>query len=184
MTASFPERADGDDPDPDAGRGVAGVPRPAESAARLLHPAARPGPQLDPETLGHIAAGLADSVQGGPRTPDGQVQRRLLLATEGYDVWLVAWGAGAAGPEHDHGGSLGVLQVVEGELTETVRPFDVTAPPLRRRLVRGDRSCFDPTDRHSVSAGAVAGAVAVAVYSPPFGGHDGDEPPVTGVSPN
>ncbi len=184
MTASFAERADGDDPGVEAHGTAASVPRPAESAARLLHPAARPGPQLDAETLGHIAAGLADSVQGGPRTPDGDVDRRLLLATEAYDVWLVAWGAGAAGPEHDHDGSLGVLQVVEGELIETVRPFDTAAPASRRRLVRGDRSCFDPTARHSIAAGVASGAVAVAVYSPPFGRDGRGAPSGTDVSPN
>jgi cysteine dioxygenase len=46
--------------------------------------------------------------------------RNLIVRSEFAEVLLLCWHAGQRTPIHDHGGSVGVVMVVEGCLTETM----------------------------------------------------------------
>lgn len=142
------------------------VPRPAESAARLRAPRHLEGETLDLQILSEIASGLAASV-GPPHTVgEGAIERVRVLATEGYDAWVMIWGPGATIAEHDHDGSLGVLHVIDGELAEVVVD---DSGEHRRRLPVGETTEFAATHRHSLENPSMVTARSVNVYSPPLG---------------
>ncbi len=153
-------------PSPDVGRTPNAVPQPAESAARLRAPRQLEGEMLDTEILAEIAGGLAASV--GPPHPvgEGAIERVRVLATEGYDAWVMIWGPGAEIAEHDHDGSLGVLHVIDGELAEVVVDGDIEH---RRRLPVGETTEFAATHRHALENPSMVTARSVNVYSPPLG---------------
>ena len=116
------------------------------------------------------------------------------LHADGYlDVWLIGWAPTQAAELHDHGGSLGALTVVQGELTEwrwsggrsghlsdaTLGAIPVASgategmvrsgPGLRRRLLRAGRGAtFRLGHVHDVSNRAPGSAVSVHAYSPPL----------------
>ena len=164
--------------------GLPGSPPPCSGdAARALHPAgaARRSP-LSTEVLADIATGLASVVDpesarlavggrrgAGNQAPSGGVVRERLLATAGYDAWLVTWLPGAVIEEHDHDGSVGVVHVVSGTLVEEARAFEPDAAVERRRLSTGSCTAFGVDARHRLAN--VAGvALTVQVFSPPLGG--------------
>jgi hypothetical protein len=83
-------------------------------------PSRGPESALSFDALTAIASGLAwaeEPVSGGADDPNARSTR--LIATALYDVWLITWPSGSSIGPHDHGGARSVLQVVEGELTET-----------------------------------------------------------------
>jgi hypothetical protein len=47
-----------------------------------------------------------------------------LLDTDLYDAWLIEWSPSSGLELHDHGGSRGVVVVVDGTLVETYTEFD------------------------------------------------------------
>ena len=61
------------------------------------------------------ALGEEDAATMGPR------DWARVVATDTFDAWLIRWPTGGAVEMHDHGGSAGVIAVLEGELTE-LRP--------------------------------------------------------------
>ena len=142
------------------------VPRPAESAARLRAPLHLEGETLDTEILSQIAGGLAASIGPSHVVDDGTIERVRVLATEGYDAWVMIWGPGASMAAHDHDGSVGVLHVIDGELAETVLD-DGTED--RRRLPVGTTTEFAATHRHALENLSSVTARSVNVYSPPLG---------------
>jgi len=147
------------------------IPRPAESAARLLHPSHPGSVVLDTEALTHIAKGLAEAISEAPDAPDGAIERIPLLSTEGYDAWLMIWGIGATLEAHDHDGSIGVMHVLHGTLLERAGELaDLELAPLRR-LEPGSTSEFAADHRHALDNGAPEVAVSIGVYSPPLAGH-------------
>lgn len=105
-----------------------------------------------------------------------------LHADEHLDVWLISWATEQAAELHDHGGSIGALTVVRGELTEwrwtagRDDDHDVTAeqiaahgPGLRRRVLDAGRgAAFGLGHVHDVSNRAETPAVSVHAYSPPL----------------
>jgi quercetin dioxygenase-like cupin family protein len=153
------------------------------AAARALHPAgaARRSP-LSTEVLADIATGLASVVdpgesirpaagrrRAGIQAPPDEVVRERLLATAGYDAWLVTWPPGAVLEEHDHDGSVGVVHVVSGTLVEEARGLEPDAAIERRQLPTGSCTAFGVDARHRLEN--VAGvALTVQVFSPPLGG--------------
>lgn len=147
------------------------IPRPADSAARHLHPSsAAEGDSvvLDSDILTEIATGLAAAIEHVDPAAPHSIQRIPLLATAGYDAWLMVWGPGAALESHDHDGSIGVVHVVEGELLETSGGLDRQLTPLRR-LGAGECTDFAAADQHALFNPGDGTVVSVGVYSPPLG---------------
>src|SRR2546426_752448 len=107
---------------------------------------------------------------------DGQRWFRPLLGDERFEAWLLGWPAGKGIQLHDHGGSSGGFQVVEGRLVET---FAVpgTGRLRRRRLAAGEAVSFGPgpiPDRGKARRGATPSHPR---YSPP-------PPPITLYPPH
>ena len=147
---------------------------PAPATSRLLHPsAAGVDVPLSTDVLAAIAGGLAAVVDEGSAACEGpvgpgQVRRRRVVATAGYDAWIVELGPRTRLEPHDHGGSIGVIGVTSGELVEFALDDDGTRRSRLRRLVAGDTTQFGITQRHSlVNTGATV-AISVQVFSPPL----------------
>ena len=85
---------------------------------------------------------------------------RLHLDDE-LDVWLISWRPGLATELHDHGGSLGALTVLSGELHE--QRWDGNRM-RSRRLAAGDQAAFPLGWVHDVAGEALS----VHAYSPPL----------------
>lgn len=77
----------------------------------------------------------------------------------GYEVWLLSWVPGQGSGLHGHGGSSGVLTVLEGELTERT-------PHGERTLREGAQRVFAPGYTHEVVNDSLDGAVSLHVYYP------------------
>jgi hypothetical protein len=144
--------------------------------ARLLHPSASVRPAVvDPDTLDTLAIRLAMAIGphdlsvdcGEPGDHLGRRHRQLVL-TPAYDAWLIAWGASSVLELHDHGGSIGAVRVVNGELIEMYS--DLVRPhPLRSRTVgRGGGFAVPATRAHEVWNPGPGEALSVHVYSPPL----------------
>lgn len=91
-----------------------------------------------------------------------------LSGDDEVEVWLISWVPGKATELHDHGGSLGALTVVSGELTESRWNGEVLR---HRRLEAGDQAAFPLGWVHDVvqAPDAVAGpTLSVHAYSPPL----------------
>lgn len=151
---------------------------------------ATPAPQLsdisiagDPLALPHLLppvpahpstvagfAGLARSIAAdrGRWEPlvryDATTRWYARLATgPGYEVWLLSWLPGQGSELHDHGGSSGVLTVLDGGLTEhTPGPRGID----RRPLAPGDQRVFAPGYVHEVVNDSLEPAVSLHVYFP------------------
>ncbi|MFF5773000.1 cysteine dioxygenase [Streptomyces californicus] len=77
----------------------------------------------------------------------------------GYEVWLLSWVPGQGSGLHDHGGSAGVLTVLEGELTERTEHG-------ARSLGTGAQRAFAPGYVHEVVNDSLEPAVSLHVYYP------------------
>lgn len=107
---------------------------------------------------------------------------KRLHADPHLDVWLISWTTEQAAELHDHGGSIGALTVVRGELTEwrwtsgragdhEVTPEELVAsgPGLRRRTLGASSGAAFPLGHvHDVSNRRTEPAVSVHAYSPPL----------------
>jgi quercetin dioxygenase-like cupin family protein len=123
---------------------------------------------LEPGLLSVVADGFARSASPAQVPPGDERRWVQLVATEEYDVWLIAWPSGASLGMHDHGGSSAAVQVVAGQLEE--RHLDHAAPGVvrDRTLGAGDAISFGPTHVHALRNDADAEALSVHVYSPPL----------------
>jgi len=99
---------------------------------------------------------------------DGDRRYSGLLRTDLYDAWLIAWRPSSLLDLHDHGGSRGVVKVVEGELAETYSDHPL-ARLRRRRLATGETVAIPETRVHAVSNPGCTDSLSVHVYSPPLG---------------
>jgi hypothetical protein len=107
---------------------------------------------------------------------------RRLHSDPYLDVWLISWTTAQAAELHDHGGSIGALTVVRGELTEwrwtpgragddevTPEELAATGPGLRRRALTASAGAAFPLGHvHDVSNRRDEPAVSVHAYSPPL----------------
>ena len=135
--------------------------------------------------LGAITRELAAQVRAGEHEVHVDTAHRWsrrLHADAHLDVWLISWATDQAAELHDHGGSLGALTVVRGELTEwrwspgeagddAVSPEELAArgPGLRRRVIApGHGAAFPLGHVHDVSNRRAEAAVSVHAYSPPL----------------
>ena len=180
------------------------LPRPLSMLSPLGHAAGpdrrrwRDGPT--PVSLADLVAltrTLAEEVRAGRHTVtiDARSRWSRRLHADAYlDIWLIGWAPSQAAELHDHGGSLGALTVVQGELTEWrwsggradctgagETPMDVpvtsgsvadnagSGPGLRQRLLWAGRgAAFALGHVHDVSNRALGSAVSVHAYSPPL----------------
>jgi mannose-6-phosphate isomerase-like protein (cupin superfamily) len=137
-------------------------------SGRLLHSAA------DRSFLGvgellAIAEGLAVSAHSWPGM-DRPARRiwDVMVASDTFEAWVIAWPPGGAIELHDHGGSSGAIVVASGELTETTvteRP-DGVANTETTVLPAGTSTTFAAPHVHDlVNLGAVP-AISVHTYAP------------------
>ena len=151
------------------------LPRPRPTLSPSGHPADpirrrwRDGPT--PVSLADLTAltrTIAEEVRDGRHTAtvDATSRWSQRLHADAYlDIWLIGWAPTQAAELHDHGGSLGALTVVRGELTE----WRWSGPGLRRRVLRAGRgAAFSLGHVHDVSNRAPESAVSVHAYSPPL----------------
>ncbi|RST03194.1 MULTISPECIES: cysteine dioxygenase [Streptomyces] len=82
-----------------------------------------------------------------------------LRTGPGYEVWLLSWVPGQGSGLHDHGGSSGILTVLDGELTEHT-------PRGRLSHRAGSQRVFAPGYAHEVVNDTLDGAVSLHVYFP------------------
>lgn len=125
---------------------------------------------LHPIALAAMAEGLASVVTGEsvPLLPGMTRSYAKLLSTADYEVWLIAWARAGALDLHDHGGSSGVVWVVEGALVETYSDL-AERQPLRSVTIGAGRSVAVPATRvHEVWNPGPKPALSVHVYSPPI----------------
>ncbi|PYC77625.1 cysteine dioxygenase [Streptomyces tateyamensis] len=81
----------------------------------------------------------------------------------GYEVWLLSWLPGQSSGRHDHGGSSGVLTVVQGELVERSPGRDGADG---RTLRPGGQRVFAPGYVHEVVNASLEPAVSIHLYAP------------------
>jgi quercetin dioxygenase-like cupin family protein len=82
-----------------------------------------------------------------------------LQTGPGYEVWLLSWVPGQGTGLHDHGGSSGVLTVLEGTLTEHTRRGT-------RALGTGAQRVFAPGSAHEIVNDTLEPAISLHVYYP------------------
>ena len=82
-----------------------------------------------------------------------------LRTGPGYEVWLLSWVPGQGSGLHDHGGSSGVLTVLDGALTERTDRGT-------RALGSGAQRVFAPSYVHEVVNDALEPAVSLHIYYP------------------
>ncbi|HEY5836862.1 cysteine dioxygenase [Streptomyces sp.] len=86
-----------------------------------------------------------------------------LLTGPGYEVWLLSWLPGQSSGLHDHGGSCGVLTVLDGALRERALP---ARGESARTLATGAQRAFAPGYLHEVVNDSLEPAVSLHVYFP------------------
>lgn len=82
-----------------------------------------------------------------------------LQTGPGYEVWLLSWVPGQGTGLHDHGGSSGVLTVLDGTLTERTERGT-------RALCAGAQRVFAPGYAHEVVNDTLEPAISLHVYYP------------------
>jgi predicted metal-dependent enzyme (double-stranded beta helix superfamily) len=117
-----------------------------------------------------IAAGYAadpDRWPVAPRfNPVDRWYHRLTVADD-HEVWLLTWLPGQGTELHDHGGSAGAFQVVQGSLTEDT--VTTGHGPIRvsgRELGEGAGRRFGPRHIHRITNRSGRPAISVHVYGP------------------
>ena len=126
---------------------------------------------LSARALELIASGLAVAVnRDAVELCPGECRRYVqLVETSDYDAWLIAWAPGALLEAHDHGGSRGAVQVVDGRLIEAyLDRGDDDGAPRTRVADAGDVLDVPPNRIHEVWNPGSTVAYSVHVYSPPL----------------
>lgn len=88
-----------------------------------------------------------------------------LFVQDSYEAWVIGWPAGHRTTPHDHGGSVGALVVVEGQLVERTAGSTGVG---RRRLHEGDAVALPSDVVHDVGTAPTGPATSIHVYSPPL----------------
>jgi hypothetical protein len=91
-----------------------------------------------------------------------------LYRTPTLEAWLLTWPVTRGIALHDHGGSLAVVRVVDGELVEHASDLTTRAPLRRRRWTAGSELVLPTSHVHDVHNDAAAPATSIHVYSPPL----------------
>jgi cysteine dioxygenase len=114
-----------------------------------------------------------DDVQPFLRFGERSYQRNLVHAGRWYHAWVLCWRNGQRSPIHDHRGSMCVVRVLRGVLTETVFEFAPNGHVkacFSRDFDAGSLLASADTDLHQVSnlQAGTADLVTLHVYSPPL----------------
>ncbi|MFB7246232.1 cysteine dioxygenase [Streptomyces populi] len=122
-------------------------------------------PREHPSTVAEFA-GLAHSIAADRSQWEHLVRYdaasrwyHRLRTGPGYEVWLLSWVPGQGSGLHDHGGSSGVLTVLDGALTERTERGT-------RALGSGAQRVFAPGYVHEVVNDSLEPAVSLHVYYP------------------
>ncbi len=127
--------------------------------------------RADPAWLETIARTLAEQeTLWRRRVRHDPAQRHFvrLIRTGEVEAWLLTWTSEQAISLHDHGGSSGVVLIVEGELTEHFTDLESRAPLSRADWTRGSAHAFGPGHVHDLRNEGETPATSIHVYSPPL----------------
>ncbi|MFJ4714881.1 cysteine dioxygenase [Streptomyces sp. NPDC088785] len=126
----------------------------------LLQPA-REHPRTVAEFAGLARSLAADRAQWAHLIEFDATSRwyHRLRTGPGYEVWLLSWVPGQGSGVHDHGGSSGVMTLLQGELTERSQRG-------ARTLAAGAQRVFAPGYVHEVVNDSLEPAVSLHVYYP------------------
>ncbi|HEV3265241.1 MAG TPA: cysteine dioxygenase family protein [Acidimicrobiales bacterium] len=142
--------------------------REAQPSGRLLHPAADPS-FLGAGELLAIAEGLALVAHSWPgmNRPTRRVWD-VMVASDAFEAWVIAWPPGGAIELHDHGESSGAIVVASGELTETTvtEGSDGLVKAATTVLPAGASTTFEAPHVHDLINAGVLPAISVHAYSP------------------
>jgi hypothetical protein len=140
----------------------------APQIGRRLHPAVAPS-SIGADELLAIAEGLAVSAPGWPGM-DRPTRRvwDIMVASDAFEAWVIAWPPGGAIELHDHGGSSGAVVVASGELVETTvtRRPDGSAETETTVLPVGASSAFEAPHIHDLVNLGTVPALSVHAYGP------------------
>jgi quercetin dioxygenase-like cupin family protein len=121
---------------------------------------------LTTEELSAIADGIAAG-DPGAFVPSGTDRRwGIVVATEAYEAWVIAWPSGTGLAMHDHGGARAAVRVVSGRLRER---FHAGGAVQLRWLDAGQAQVLSADHVHEVINLNDTEAITVHVYSPPVG---------------
>lgn len=140
------------------------------SPTELVHPCRRSAlPTFDAIELVDIADGLAQSAAAWAdmRRPTRR-KWKLLVASDAFEAWVIAWPPGGAIELHDHGDSAGAVAVASGTLLET-KVSDGADGRLEARsavLGAGAAFAFEAGYVHDIVNVGIVGAMSVHVYAP------------------
>ena len=121
---------------------------------------------LTADELNAIAEGIA---AGDPAAfvPAGTDRRwGIVIATEIYEAWVIAWPRGTGLAMHDHGGARAAMRIASGRLRER---FHADGSVHLRWLDAGAGHVLSPDHVHEVINLHDLEAISVHVYSPPIG---------------
>ena len=130
-----------------------------------------PVPGLDRAGLIAVARAIvAAEARWRPLVRHDPAQRWFvrLYAAPTFEAWLLTWTTEQSLELHDHGGSSGVVTVIEGELTELSADLRAGGPLHRTKVRRGDFLSFGPAHVHDVRNSSPDPATSIHVYSPPL----------------
>ena len=125
-----------------------------------------PANHLTADAMTAIAEGIA---AGDPAAfvPAGSDRRwGIVVSTEAYEAWVIAWPSGTGLAMHDHGGARAAVRIVSGRLRER---FHADGSVQLRWLDAGDAHMLSADHVHEVINLHDVEAISVHVYSPPVG---------------
>jgi cysteine dioxygenase len=99
--------------------------------------------------------------------------RNLVRSAPNYHAWVLCWKNGQRSPIHDHSGSVCVVRVLRGTLTETLfemAPNGHVKASFSRDMAEGSLIGSEDADIHQVSnlQADDADLVTLHVYTPPL----------------
>lgn len=136
------------------------------TATRFLHPAVPL--KLGEVELQTIAEGLARTAHWWPAEDrPARGGRDLMVVSEDFEAWVVAWPQGGAIELHDHGDAVGAVVVAKGELVVTsATPFGGGIETEAAVLRTGSSMSFGAGLVHAIGNVAPGPAISVHVYAP------------------
>ena len=169
-------------PDARPATALAFLPRSLHGDPRRWHDGPTPVSLADLTTITRQVAAEVAAGMHAVRVDHTHRWSRRLHADPHLDVWLISWATEQAAELHDHGGSIGALTVVRGELTEwrwtsghpgdhevTAEELASSGPGLRRHALGASAGAAFPLGHvHDVSNRRAEPAVSVHAYSPPL----------------
>lgn len=145
----------------------------------VLTPPAAPRHELDapaaaPDSLASMLRMMVDTVarhtdlwSAVTHHSDDERHPVCLLSSDEVELWVIGWTPGQGLEFHDHGGSVGLLRVVAGQLHDVELSRGRTAT---RSLGPGSVRRLRSTTIHAVNNAGTAPATSIHAYSPPLTG--------------